>query len=356
MRDYSGMHIDELAAQLETWALDLGFQQVGVTDTDLNDYTPDYRAWLERQFQGGMAYMARNVGKRTDPSKLVPGTVRVISVRMDYLTASRGDILNDSSRGYISHYALGRDYHKTVRGRLRALAKQIEIHAGGQYRAFTDSAPILEKPLAAKAGIGWVGKNTLILNESAGSWFFLGEIFTDVPLPVNTELQEDKCGACKACINVCPTGAIVGPRQLDARRCISYLTIEHKGVIDEELREFIGNRIFGCDDCQLVCPWNRFAQASNESDFAPRHGLDDPTLIKLLAWNEAEFLEHTKGMALRRINYSQWVRNLAVAAGNASYTPELIRAVNEKLSESRRIGDTLAGQHLKWAVKKLNQH
>ena len=300
--------------------------------------------------------MARNVGKRTDPSKLVPGTVRVISVRMDYLTASRGDILNDSSRGYISHYALGRDYHKTVRGRLRALAKQIEIHAGGQYRAFTDSAPILEKPLAAKAGIGWVGKNTLILNESAGSWFFLGEIFTDVPLPVNTELQEDKCGACKACINVCPTGAIVGPRQLDARRCISYLTIEHKGVIDEELREFIGNRIFGCDDCQLVCPWNRFAQASNESDFAPRHGLDDPTLIKLLAWNEAEFLEHTKGMALRRINYSQWVRNLAVAAGNASYTPELIRAVNEKLSESRRIGDTLASQHLEWAVKKLNQH
>ncbi len=350
------MHIDELAAQLETWALDLGFQQVGVTDTDLNDYTPDYRAWLERQFQGGMAYMARNVGKRTDPSKLVPGTVRVISVRMDYLTASRGDILNDSSRGYISHYALGRDYHKTVRGRLRALAKQIETHAGGQYRAFTDSAPILEKPLAAKAGIGWVGKNTLILNESAGSWFFLGEIFTDVPLPVNTELQEDKCGACKACINVCPTGAIVGPRQLDARRCISYLTIEHKGVIDEELREFIGNRIFGCDDCQLVCPWNRFAQASNESDFAPRHGLDDPTLIKLLAWNEAEFLEHTKGMALRRINYSQWVRNLAVAAGNASYTPELIRAVNEKLSESRRIGDTLASQHLEWAVKKLNQH
>ncbi|MEE3133835.1 MAG: tRNA epoxyqueuosine(34) reductase QueG, partial [Pseudomonadota bacterium] len=264
--------------------------------------------------------------------------------------------LNSPDKGYISHYALGRDYHKTVRGRLRALAKQIEIHAGGQYRAFTDSAPILEKPLAAKAGIGWVGKNTLILNQRAGSWFFLGEIFTNIPLPINVELQEDKCGTCKACINVCPTGAIVGPKQLDPRRCISYLTIEHKGVIDEELRESIGNRIFGCDDCQLVCPWNRFAQASNELDFVPRHGLDDPTLIGLLAWNEEDFLKHTEGMALRRINYSQWVRNLAIAAGNAQPTPDLIRAAEEKLAESRRKGDTLSSEHLEWAVQKLNPH
>ena len=238
------MHIDELAGHLDSWAMDLGFQQIGVADTDLSDYTPDYRAWLEQRFQGDMGYMARNVEKRTDPSKLMPGTIRVISARMDYLPVTRGNVLNSPDKGYISHYALGRDYHKTVRGRLRALAKQIEIHAGGQYRAFTDSAPILEKPLAAKAGIGWVGKNTLILNQSAGSWFFLGEIFTNIPLPINVELQEDKCGTCNACINVCPTGAIVGPKQLDPRRCISYLTIEHKGVIDEELRESIGNRIF----------------------------------------------------------------------------------------------------------------
>ena len=311
------MHIDELAGHLDSWAMDLGFQQIGVADTDLSDYEPDYSAWLEQQFQGDMGYMARNVDKRTDPSKLMPGTIRVISARMDYLPVARSNVLNSPDKGYISHYALGRDYHKTVRGRLRALAKQIEIHAGGQYRAFTDSAPILEKPLAAKAGIGWVGKNTLILNQSAGSWFFLGEIFTNIPLPINVEVQADKCGTCEACINVCPTGAIIGPKQLDPRRCISYLTIEHKGVIDEELRESIGNRIFGCDDCQLVCPWNRFAQASNELDFVPRHGLDDPTLIGLLAWNEEDFLKHTEGMALRRINYSQWVRNLAIAAGNA---------------------------------------
>ena len=350
------MHIDELAGHLESWATDLGFQQIGVADTDLSDYTPDYRAWLEQQFQGDMGYMARNVGKRTDPSKLMPGTIRVISARMDYLPVTRGNVLNSPDKGYISHYALGRDYHKTVRGRLRALAKQIEIHAGGQFRAFTDSAPILEKPLAAKAGIGWVGKNTLILNQSAGSWFFLGEIFTNIPLPINVEVQADKCGACKACINVWPTGAIVGPKQLDPRRCISYLTIEHKGVIDEELRESIGNRIFGCDDCQLVCPWNRFAQASIEPDFVPRHGLDDPTLIGLLAWNEEDFLEHTEGMALRRINYSQWVRNLAIAAGNAQPTPDLIRATKEKLAESRRKGDALSSEHLEWAVKKLNPH
>lgn len=348
------MHINELAANLDSWAMDLGFQQIGVTDTDLSEYTPHYRAWLEHQFQGDMGYMARNADKRSDPSKLVPGTIRVVSARMDYLPVTRGDVLGNSNKGYVSHYALGRDYHKTIRARLRALAKQMEIHAGGRYRAFTDSAPILEKPLAAKAGIGWVGKNTLILNESAGSWFFLGEIFTDIPLPINTELPEDKCGACKACINVCPTGAIVGPRQLDARRCISYLTIENKGDIDEELRELIGNRIFGCDDCQLVCPWNRFAQASNEADFIPRHGLDDPTLIELLAWNEEDFRERTEGMALRRINYSQWVRNLAVAAGNAQPSPDLIRAVKTKLLDSRRRGDALCTKHLEWAFLRLN--
>ena len=348
------MHINELASHLNSWAIDLGFQQIGVADTDLSDYAPDFRAWLEQRFQGDMGYMARNVGKRIDPSMLVPGTLRVLSARMDYLPATRSDVLNSPDKAYISHYALGRDYHKTVRSRLRALAKQIEFHAGGQYRAFTDSAPVLEKPLAAKAGIGWVGKNTLVLNETAGSWFFLGEIFTNIPLPVNTEVKEDKCGACKACINVCPTGAIVGPKQLDARRCISYLTIEHKGVIAVELRESIGNRIFGCDDCQLVCPWNRFAQASEEPDFVPRQGLDAPTLIGLLAWNEADFLERTEGMALRRINYSQWVRNLAIASGNAQPNPSLIRAVKKKLTESRRMSDVLASEHLEWAIQKLN--
>lgn len=349
------MDLSDLARDINAWALELGFEQVGITDTDVDAYAPQYREWLAQRFNGDMGYLERNVDKRLQPAQLVPRTLRIISARMNYLTPAKPDVLNDRGLGYISRYALGRDYHKTVRRRLVKLAARIEEQAGGQYRAFTDSAPVLEKPLAEKSGLGWIGKNTLLLNESAGSWFFLGEIFTDIPLPVSTHPAEHKCGACRACINVCPTDAIVGPGQLDARRCISYLTIENKGAIDEALRPAIGNRIFGCDDCQLICPWNRFAQLSSEPDFVPRHGLDGLSLIELLGWDEATFLERTEGMAIRRINYSQWVRNLAVAAGNAEPTPRLISALDDKLTESHTRNDAMCAEHLSWALGRLRQ-
>ena len=335
------------------WAEELGFDQIGFSDIDLSAYEASYQSWLAQRFYGDMGYMQRNVEKRLDPSQLIPDTVCVISVRMNYLTEDSPKILNDPDRGNISRYALGRDYHKTVRQRLRRLSQRIEAHTGNEYRAFVDSAPVLEKPLAEKAGLGWVGKHTLILNEEAGSFFFLGELFTDIPFKTNEQPQTDRCGACKACINICPTKAITGPRQLDARRCISYLTIEHKGSIPVEYRKAIGNRIFGCDDCQLICPWNRFAQISIESDFTPRHGLDNPRLIDLLMWDEATFLARTEGMAIRRINFSQWLRNLAVAAGNATSSPELIQAVSRQRDLSLERQDNLAREHLDWALTQL---
>ena len=341
-----------LKSQIEGWARELGFAAIGVADTDLADYAPAYRRWLAERLHGDMAYLERNVEKRLAPEALLPGTVRVISARMDYLgtepPAQTALPVNDGS-AYIARYALGRDYHKTVRRRLALLAKRIERRAGGRFRAFTDSAPVLEKPLGEKAGVGWIGKNTLLLGEE-GSWFFLGEIYTNLPLPVTPSRPPDApgCGNCRACIRVCPTGAIVAPGKLDATRCISYLTIEHKGAIPVALRDAVGNRVFGCDDCQIVCPWNRFARSSAEADFAPRHGLDNATLAELLAWDEATFLARTQGMAIRRVSYAQWVRNLAVAAGNAPAD----RAIVAALRARRPAASEMVREHIDWALER----
>ena len=354
----AAMDFDRLASDIETWARELGFAAIGITDTDLSAYAPAVRRWLSRKLHGSMGYMARNLDKRLHPERLHAGTVRVISARMDYLPDTVPAIPAPGSHtACISRYALGRDYHKTVRRRLVRLANRIDRHAGGRYRAFTDSAPVLEKPLAEKAGLGWIGKNTLLLTEDAGSLFFLGEIYTSLPLPVTDRTARDRCGACKACLNVCPTGAIVGPGQLDARRCISYLTIESSDPIPPELRPAIGNRVFGCDDCQIVCPWNRYARKTAEADFAPRHGLDSASIADLLAWDEATFLARTEGMALRRIHYRQWVRNLAVAAGNATAgNPAPSAALIARLRERRADPDVdaMAREHIDWALERLH--
>ena len=342
-------HYAALVDDIKQWAEQLGFQQVGIADTDLADYAPAFRRWLRERLQGDMTYLARNVDKRLAPDRLVPGTVRVISARMDYLGVeppSATALPSNDGTAYVARYALGRDYHKTLRRRLARLARQIDGAAGGQFRAFTDSAPVLEKPLGEKAGLGWVGKNTLLLNAEAGSWFFLGEIYTDLPLPTTPQASQPGCGSCRACITVCPTNAITAPRRLDARRCISYLTIEHKGAIPLHLREAVGNRIFGCDDCQIVCPWNRFAQRSQEAEFAPRHGLDKAAIADLLAWDETTFQVRTTGMAVRRVSYDQWLRNLAVAAGNAPRDPAIVAGLRQR----RRNASAMAREHIDWAL------
>ena len=344
------LDLRRLAQNILVWARDLGFQQVGIADVDLSAYAPDVRGWLARRFHGSMGYMERNLDKRLHPEQLLEGTVRVISARMDYLPGAMPRHPLSQSGAYIARYALGRDYHKTVRRRLAKLAKRIDEQvAAGRFRAFVDSAPVLEKPLAEKAGLGWVGKNTLLLNETAGSFFFIGEIFTNAPLPITAPeaLAQDRCGACKACINVCPTGAIVAPKRLDARRCIAYLTIESKDAIPLELREAVGNRVFGCDDCQIVCPWNRYARLSAELDFTPRHGLADADIVELLGWSEATFLAKTRGMALRRINYRQWLRNLAVAAGNAAHDPRLVALLRKRRAQA----DEMVREHIDWALR-----
>lgn len=345
-----------LSNDIKQWGDDLGFQQVGITDTDLSAYQDKVRQWLAAGRHGTMGYLARNLDKRLDPAVLEPGTCRVIAARMDYLPdgAQPLRILDEPDKAYVSRYALGRDYHKVVRRRLARLARRIDDaarQAGGRYRAFTDSAPVLEKALAQKAGLGWIGKHTLVLNRRAGSWFFLGEIYTNLPLPVDPPEQEDHCGKCTACMTVCPTDAIVGPQQLDARRCISYLTIEHRGSIPEELRPLMGNRVFGCDDCQLYCPWNRYAQLTREGDFTPRHDLDDSALLTLFAWSESEFLERTAGSAIRRASYEQWQRNLAVAIGNGSATPAALAA----LAGRRAQATPLVREHIDWALARLRE-
>ena len=346
------MNLDALARDIKHWGETLGFQQVGITDTDLSTYRDKVRAWLDLGRHGTMGYMARNVDKRLDPALLEPGTCRVIAARMDYLPdgADPVKILDDPERAYVSRYALGRDYHKVVRRRLARLARQIDAAARASgHRAFTDSAPVLEKALAEKAGLGWIGKHTLVLNRHAGSWFFLGEIYTSLPLPIDPPASEDLCGSCKACMTVCPTDAIVGPRQLDARRCISYLTIEHRGSIPEALRPLIGNRVFGCDDCQLYCPWNRYASLTREGDFTPRHDLDQAQLLALFAWTEAEFLANTEGSAIRRASYEQWQRNLAVAIGNGPPS----RAAIDALQTRRAGASPLVREHIDWALAQL---
>ena len=349
----TSMSIGVTIDQLKSWANSMGFQDLGVTDTDLSAYEDDFREWLRFKLQGDMMYMRRNISKRLDPAQLHPGTIRVLSLRMDYLPKAAPATLADKSMAYISRYALGRDYHKVVRKRLAKLARKIQEAAGGDYRAFVDSAPVLEKPIAAKAGLGWVGKHTLILNEQAGSFFFLGEIFTNIPFPITRKEVSNSCGNCKACITTCPTNAITGPARLDAERCISYLTIEHKGSIPLNLRAKIGNRIFGCDDCQLICPWNRFSPHTEEADFQPRHELDRSSLAELLRWDQATFLARTEGSALRRINYRQWVRNLAIAAGNAPAEKSLVAALTTKIREMQDSGDELCLEHLRWAQARL---
>jgi epoxyqueuosine reductase len=345
-----GIDLSALAARIKSWGRELGFQKIGITAVDLADDEQRLLDWLAKARHGEMAYMARHGTRRARPAELVSGTVRVISARMDYLPAATDParVLEDPSRGYVSRYALGRDYHKLVRGRLARLAGRLaaEVGAAG-YRAFTDSAPILEKALARDAGLGWIGKHTNLLDRHDGSWFFLGEIFTDLPLPVDAPLT-NHCGSCTACIDICPTRAIVAPYELDARRCISYLTIEHPGPIPEEFRAAIGNRIYGCDDCQLVCPWNRYAKLTTEPDFGPRAGLDAPGLVQLFSWTEAEFLERTSGSAIRRIGHERWLRNIAIALGNAPRTKEVIAALERRRDDP----SALVRESVGWALRR----
>ena len=338
-----------LAQTLKDWGRELGFQQVGIAGVELGEHEAHLERWLAAGHHGEMDYMAAHGSKRSRPAELVPGTLRVISLRMDYLPGDTrmAEVLASPGKAYLSRYALGRDYHKLIRKRLQQLAERMQATIGPfGYRAFVDSAPVLEKALAQQAGLGWIGKNTLLLNKQAGSWFFLGELFTDLPLPLDAPHEREHCGRCQACLDVCPTAAFVGPRQLDARRCISYLTIELKGAIPEELRPLIGNRVFGCDDCQLVCPWNRFARPTAQGDFQPRHGLDNAELAELFRWNEEEFLARTEGSPLRRAGYERWLRNLAVGLGNA---PSSI-PVLEALELRREHPSALVREHVEWAL------
>jgi len=339
-----------LAQRIRQWGLELGFQAVGVADADLSSAEPRLLEWLARGWHGEMEYMAARGALRARPAELKPGTLRVISCRMDYLSSLNDEsaALSDGTKAYFAKYARGRDYHKVLRSRLQALCARIEGEAGAfGYRVFTDSAPVMEVELASRAGIGWRGKHTLLLDRDAGSWFFLGEIYCDLPLPVSTP-EKDRCGTCEKCIDVCPTQAIRGPYQLDARRCISYLTIEHKSAIPEELRPLIGNRVYGCDDCQLVCPWNRFAKPTEEPDFQVRNGLDRASLIELFSWTEAEFGDRLRGSPIRRIGYERWLRNLAVGLGNAPTSPEVISVLNLK----RNHPSSLVREHVRWALKR----
>ena len=340
----------ELKEQLRAWGQELGFQQLGVTDIDLGEAEDHLREWLAQGFHGDMEWMARHGTKRSRPQELVPGTVRVISVRMDYLppeAKTPATVLKDGRLGYVSRYAMGRDYHKVLRKRLQKLANRLQEVVGEiGHRVFVDSAPVLEKPLAEKAGLGWIGKHSNVINRRAGSWFFLGEIYTDLPLPVDEEREPDHCGTCTACLDVCPTGAIVAPYVVDARRCISYHTIELDGPIPEEFRRPMGNRIYGCDDCQLVCPWNRFARHTGEQDFRARHGLDTPDLIGLFQWSEEEFLEKMQGTAIRRIGHERWRRNIAVALGNAPASRETLAVLEDALETA----SPLVAEHIRWAI------
>ena len=339
--------------RIRSWGRELGFQQLGFTDIDLAEHETRLHDWLNRGFHGEMDYMQRHGTRRSRPQELHPGTIRVISARMDYLPETAADIellLQDRSKGVVSRYALGRDYHKLMRKRLQKLARQIEQHTGPfGYRVFVDSAPVLEKALAEKAGLGWIGKHSNLINKHAGSWFFLGEIYTDLPLPIDTPVAEH-CGVCTMCIDICPTQAIVAPYSVDARRCISYLTIELRDSIPEEFRPLMGNRIYGCDDCQLVCPWNRFARPTQEQDFAPRHGLDAAELIDLFQWTEPQFLKRTEGSAIRRIGHACWLRNIAVALGNADTSGAVIKALKDRLHHS----SAMVREHVEWALARHN--
>ncbi|XEG72106.1 tRNA epoxyqueuosine(34) reductase QueG [Pseudomonas sp. abacavir_1] len=344
--DYSA-----IAEHIKAWGRELGFQQVGIGGLDLASHGEHLQRWLAAGYHGEMDYMGAHGSKRWRPDELVPGTLRVVSLRMDYLPGDTrmAQRLAEPEKAYVSRYALGRDYHKLVRKRLQQLAERIQQEVGPfGYRAFVDSAPVLEKAIGEQAGLGWIGKNTLLLNRKAGSYFFLGELFTDLPLPLDKPHDSEHCGRCSACLDICPTSAFVGPYVLDARRCISYLTIELKGPIPEELRAPMGNRVFGCDDCQIVCPWNRFARPSEQGDFQPRHGLDNAELAELFLWSEEEFLSRTEGSPLRRAGYERWLRNLAVGLGNAPSSIPVIEALKAR----REFPSELVREHVAWALRR----
>ena len=352
----------QLAEQVHEWGRELGFQQVGITDVDLGKHREHLQTWLDNRYHGEMQWMETHQDLRNDPAQLVPDTVRIISARMDYLPENPQhiQILKQPDKAYISRYALGRDYHKLIRKRLATLAKKLEqryTHLAAEHhwpldtisqRPFVDSAPVLEKAVAEKAGLGWIGKHTLVLNKGAGSWFFLGEVLTNIPLPINKIVAENKCGDCTACLKVCPTDAFVAPYTLDATRCISYLTIELKASIPEEFREPIGNRVFGCDDCQAICPWNKYAKHTEENDFSPRHQLQNSDLVTLFTWTEEEYLKNTEGSAIRRIGYERWLRNLAVGLGNAPKSQAIVNALIQRENHPSE----MVQEHVKWAIER----
>ena len=341
-----------MAADIKRWGCELGFAAIGVCDTDLSSAELEHQAWIKKGFHGDMDYMAKHGTKRTRPADLVANTVRVITARLDYLppkARNSWDVIEDGEQAFISRYALGRDYHKVMRNKLQKLCDKIsENIADFECRVFTDSAPVLEVALAEKSGLGWRGKHTLLINKERGSWFFLGEIYTNLPLPID-ESASNHCGSCSACIDICPTRAITAPYEVDARRCISYLTIELKTAIPLEFRPLIGNRVYGCDDCQLVCPWNKFAEITTEPDFNVRNGLDDISLVQCFAWTEAEFKQNMAGSAIYRIGYTQWLRNIAVGLGNAPSSPKVISALKSREHDA----NDMLREHVEWA---LQQH
>ena len=344
----------EWVARLRGWAAELGFASLGVADVDLAEAEAGLASWLAAGFHGEMEYMARHGATRARPAELVPGTVRAVMVALDYAPADADWVerawstLADGERAYVSRYALGRDYHKVVRARLSRLARRLQAEIGPfGWRAFCDSAPVMEVELARRAGLGWRGKHTLLLARDGGSTRFLGTLYTDLPLPVDAPVTEH-CGRCTACLDACPTGAIVAPYRLDARRCISYLTIEAKGAIPTGLREAIGNRIYGCDDCQLACPWNRYAAAASLPDFAPRERLDAATLVELFAWDREAFERRFEGSAIRRIGHERWLRNLAVALGNAPTSPAVLAALRAREDDP----SPLVAEHVRWALER----
>ncbi len=371
--DHHNVDWEELKALLPDWGRELGFSGVGISDIDLEEHQNRLRDWLADDYHGEMEYMSRHGSMRWQPELLHPGTHSVITVRIDYLQKQPApeDLLARSDKAYISRYALGRDYHKVIRNKLKQLVKRIKDHCESlgfhdfDSRVFTDSAPILEKALAEKSGLGWIGKHTLLINEKEGSWFFLGEILTNLPLTQSPTAQTNRCGSCTSCIDICPTKAIVAPYRLDARRCISYLTIEHRGEIPVELRKPMGNRIFGCDDCQLTCPWNRYAKQTTEPDFEPRHGLGTADLLDLFNWNEEAFLKNTEGSAIRRTGYEGWLRNIAIGLGNIKFNENVVRKSVSKESvageapssddviaalEKRKGYSSLVDHHIEWAI------
>lgn len=354
MTTIDSIDLIQLADNIKAWGKALGFQQVGICDVDLSHHEDALQTWLDNNFHGSMNYMKSHGLKRARPNELLPGTLRAISVRFDYLpeNAAFAQHLKQSDIAYISRYALGRDYHKVVRNKLKKLGEKIKLSlAETQFRPFVDSAPILEHALAEKSGIGWTGKHSLTLNKEAGSWFFLGELLINLPLPVDQPIAEE-CGTCNACMTICPTQAIIAPYIVDARKCISYLTIEHAGSIDVALRPLMGNRIYGCDDCQIICPYNKDAPTTVESDFSPRSVLFGRSLVELFSWTESQFLDNTEGSPIRRIGYARWQRNIAIGLGNANFSQEILEALQSGLGRV----DEIVDEHIYWAIERHKGH